>query len=156
MILKQTVIWVYFIEDHQAREKTANLTEKGRKVKVMARKKLTEMGTTAEDLMDMIEEDIMGMTIEYLMRILKTMLGVDTQEDQVMTETAMLGDTAGKSIKSKLMHMSILVFRWPCFPCFPCPAISHKQLQKQLLGNCLARKIYCDIIFQALMMFFNQ
>ena len=66
MIFKQIVIWVLFIEDHQVREKTADLSEKGRKVKVMARKKLTEMGTTAEDLMDMIEEDIMGMIIGNL------------------------------------------------------------------------------------------
>ena len=123
------------------REKTADLSEKGRKVKVMAREKLTEMGTTAEDLMDMIEEDIMGMIIGNLMSILKTMLWGDTQEDQVMTGRTKLGDTAGKSIKSKLKLMSILVFRWSCFPCFPCPAISLKQLQKQLLGNCLARKI---------------
>ena len=141
MILKQTVIWVHFIEDHQAREKTADLTEKGRIVKVAAREKLTEMGTTAEDLMDMIEEDIMDMTIGNLMSILKTMTGVDTQEDQVMTGKILLGDRAEKSIKGKLMLMSILVFRWPCFPCSPCQAISHKQLQKQLLGNCLARKI---------------
>ena len=131
MILKQTVIWVHFIEDHQAREKTADLTEKGRKV-------THRKGTTAEDLMDMIEEDIMGMIIGNLMSILKTMTGVDTHEEQVVTGTAMLGDTAGKSIKSKLKLMIILVFRWSCFPC---PAISLKQLQKQLLGNCLARKI---------------
>ena len=91
------------------------------------------MGATAEDLMDMIQEDIMGMIIGNLMSILKTMTGVDTHEEQVVTGTAMLGDTAGKSIKSKLKLMSILVFRWSCFPCFPCPAISHKQLQKQLL-----------------------
>jgi hypothetical protein len=155
-MFKQIVICFLFIEDHQAKEKTADLTEKGRKVKVMSREKLTEMGTTAEDLMDMIEEDIMGMIIGNLMSILKTMTGVDTQEDQVMTGITMLGDTAGKSIKSNLMLMSILVFRWSCFSCFPCPAISHKQLQKQLLGNCLARKIYCDIIFHALIMFFYE
>ena len=74
------------------------------------------MGATAEDLMDMIQEDIMGMIIGNLMSILKTMTGVDTHEEQVVTGTAMLGDTAGKSIKSKLMLMRILVFRWPCFP----------------------------------------
>jgi hypothetical protein len=134
LILKQKVIWVHFIEDHQAREKTADLTEKGRKV-------THRKGTTAEDLMDMIEEDIMGMIIGNLMSILKNIPGGDTQENQVMTGRIMLGDTAGKSIKSKLMLMSILVFRWSCFPCFPCQAICHKQLQKQLLGNCLARKI---------------
>ena len=140
MILKQTVIWVHFIEDHQAREKTADLTEKGRKVKVMARKKLTEMGTTAEDLMDMIEEDIMGMIVGNLMSILKTMTGVDTHKEQVVTGTAMLGDTAGKSIKSKLMLMRILVFRWPIFSMISLPSYFSQTVTETASGKLLGQE----------------
>ena len=65
-------------------EKTADLSEKGRKVKVVAREKLLEMGTIAEEIIELIEEDIMDMIIRNLMSILKAMTGpgVDTQEEK--------------------------------------------------------------------------